>query len=114
MNKEKELIERKAVGDKAYYKKKLEDDRMTLKILRVLAIMVGIFSIIIIALSIAVKQYNFTIGWSVALVVLYIIGYIWWNRIAKRRDIYLEAYNKNEITKITDKNKNTNKNKKNK
>ena len=112
MSKEKEIEIRKSIGDKAYYKKKLEDDRTTLKLLRILAIMLSIFSVIIIAISVSVQQYNFTIGWSVAAVVLFIAGGIEWKVIAKRRDIYLEAYNKNEIQKETKKDsKKANKNK---
>ena len=100
---EKELERRKAVGDHAYYKNKLENDRTTLKLLRILGIMLGIFSVIIIAISIAVQQYNFTIGWSVGAVVCFAIGIFEWKLIAKRREEYLEAYNKNEITKQTKK-----------
>ena len=103
---EKELERRKAVGDHTYYKNKLESDRTTLKLLRILAIMLGIFSIIIIAISIAVEQYNFTIGWSVGAVVCFTICIIEWKVIAKRRETYLEAYNKNEITRESTKSAN--------
>lgn len=96
---DKELELRKQMGDKAYYKKKLEDDRMTLKILRILGIIIVLTSVIIVALSAEVGQYSFTIGWSVTAVVLLVSGGIYWHKLAKRREIYLEAYNKNEIQK---------------
>ena len=99
MNKDKELELRKAVGDKAYYKKKLEDDRMTLKLLRILAVILLVTSVVIIAVSIIVEQYYFTLGWSLFAVFFAIIGYVWWNKIAKRRNEYLEAYKLNEIQK---------------
>lgn len=99
MNKEKELAKRQAVGDKAYYKRKLEDDRMTLKILRILAIILLLTSVIIIAVSIASEQYYFTLGWSISALVLAVIGYLEWHKIAKRRQEYLNAYQLNEIQK---------------
>ncbi len=99
MNKQKELELRKAVGDKHYYKKKLEDDRMTLKIIRILAVLIVVSALVIVPLSAVIGQYGFTIGWSVFSVVMLVLFAIEWHIIAKRRDVYLEAYNKNEIVK---------------
>lgn len=97
MNKQKELELRKTVGDKKYYKKKLEDDRMTLKIIRILVVLVVVTSLVIIPISAVIGQYGFTIGWSVFAVVLLVAFAVEWHLIAKRRDVYLEAYSKNEI-----------------
>lgn len=99
MNKQKEIEIRKAVGDKKYYKKKLEDDRMTLKIIRILTVLVVITALVIIPLSAVINQYGFTIGWSVFTVVLLVAFAVQWHIIAKRRDVYLDAYNRNEIIK---------------
>ena len=99
MNKDKELELRKKMGDKAYYKKRLEDDRMTLKILKLLALILSVTSLIIFIISILSKQYYWTLGWTALYVVLMIAGIAEWKLIAKRRPEYMEKYNKNEIVK---------------
>lgn len=99
MNKEKEQILRESMGDKAYYKKRLEDDRMTLKIIRLILIVLTITSAIIIGISISVNQTGFTIGWSCMTVVIYVLCLVEWKVIAKRREEFMQKYEKNKIKK---------------
>lgn len=99
MNKEKELRLREQMGDKAYYKKRLEDDRMTLKIIRLILILLTITTAIIVAISISANQLGFTLGWSSMAVLVYVSCFVEWRLIAKRRDEFLQKYEKNEIKK---------------
>ncbi len=99
MNKEKELRLREQMGDKAYYKKRLEDDRMTLKIIRLILILLTITTAIIVAISISANQLGFTLGWSCMAVLVYVSCFVEWRLIAKRRDEFLQKYEKNEIKK---------------
>lgn len=106
MNRDKELSLRQQIGDKAYYKKRLQDDKMTVKILKLLAFILSLTTLIIVVVSILSEQYVFTAIWLSAYIVLVVAGAIEWRIIAKRRPIFINAYHANEIKKDTKSNQN--------